>query len=90
MARLGAIEEEEEQVPSQADRTELSLEREEDIGVEEYVAGLSLAESVNCMADVMSSKSENEVLRDLAEKTVEGMSLAETEINIPVEPTLEE
>ena len=92
MVRLGAIEEEEEQTPNQADKTELSLDNEEKIVAEKYVVGLSLAESVNSMTDelrltqTMKSmtgdklwKSNNEKLRDLTEKSETGLSLAEFE-----------
>ena len=68
------------------------MEKKKDIGVEKYVAGLSLAESVNKMTDelrmtqTMKSmtgdklwKSKNAKLRDLTEKSETGLSLAEFE-----------
>ena len=77
MARLGAIEEEEEQTPSQADKTELSLDSEEKIGAEKYVVGLSLAENVNIMTDVIDNGEEEEENIG-AEKYVMGLSLADS------------
>ena len=77
MARLGAIEEEEKQTPSQADKTELSLDSEEKIGAEKYVVGPSLAENVNTMTDVIDN-GEKDDENIGAEKYVMGLSLADS------------